>query len=102
MSGRSVCKEPFSDWKTLQLADLANFTQPWSISKQAFPEGVTLAIAFKNNDAEAPIALDVLEREYCRVTHQPYPIPEIVFARSWMLFRVSRWLVYIASNEAEY
>ncbi len=26
------------------------------------------------------------------MTNQPYPIPEMVFARSWMLFRVSRVL----------
>ena len=45
--------------------------------------------AFKNNAKDAPIELEVLEREYCRVTSQPYPIPEMVFARSWMLFRVS-------------
>ncbi|EIW54435.1 kinase-like protein [Trametes versicolor FP-101664 SS1] len=92
------------DWELCTLgsplADLANFTQPWSISKQAFPEGVTLAIAFKNNDAEAPIALDVLEREYCRVTHQPYPIPEIVFARSWMLFRSAIIMQGIAARYA--
>lgn len=36
----------------------------------------------------APISLEDLEREYCRLTTQPYPIEEMVFARSWMLFRV--------------
>lgn len=74
---------------TLQLADLANFTQPWSISPGSLPAGGTLTAAFKNNEAEAPIELEALEREYCRVSGQPYPIPEMVFARSWMLFRVS-------------
>ena len=47
-----------------------------------------MSAAFKDNDAEAPLRLEELEREYCRITGQPYPIPEMVFARSWMLFRV--------------
>ena len=72
-----------------QLADLANFTQPWAISPDSLPTGGALSAAFKNNVAQAPIALEEIEREYCRVTQQPYPIPEMVFARSWMLFRVS-------------
>ncbi|KAI0827964.1 kinase-like protein [Trametes gibbosa] len=92
------------DWELCTLgsplADLANFTQPWSISQNAFPKGVTLAVAFKNNTAEAPIALDALEREYCRVTHQPYPIPEMVFARSWILFRSAIIMQGIAARYA--
>jgi len=36
-----------------------------------------------------PIPLEVLEREYCRLTNQEYPIQEMSFARSWMLFRLS-------------
>lgn len=46
-------------------------------------------VGFKNQSKDVPIALEVLEREYCRLTKQPYPIPEMIFARSWMLFRVS-------------
>ena len=72
-----------------QLADLANFTQPWAIPADSFPDGVNVMAAFKNNVKDAPIAREELEQEYCRVTHQPYPIPEMVFAQSWMLFRVS-------------
>lgn len=45
-------------------------------------------VGFKNVQA-VPISLEELEREYCRLTTQPYPITEMVFARSWMLFRVS-------------
>lgn len=44
---------------------------------------------YKNTTLDVPIQLEDLEREYCRVTSQPYPIPEMVFVRSWMLFRVS-------------
>ena len=36
-----------------------------------------------------PIALADLEKEYCRLMKQPYPITEMVFVRSWMLFRVT-------------
>lgn len=43
---------------------------------------------FKNTTVDVPIALEDLEREYCRLTAQDYPMPEMVFTRSWMLFRV--------------
>ena len=43
---------------------------------------------FKNTTKDVPITLEELEREYCRLTNQPYPIIEMLFVRSWMLFRV--------------
>lgn len=54
-------------------------------------KGYSLVKGFKNatGDDAAPITKEELEQEYCKCTRQPYPIPEIVFARSWMLFRVS-------------
>ncbi|KAI0645215.1 kinase-like protein [Trametes meyenii] len=92
------------DWELCTLgsplADLANFTQPWSITKNKFPAGVSVATAFKDNDAEAPIPLEDLEREYCRVTQQTYPIPGMVFARSWMLFRTAVIMQGIAARHA--
>jgi len=36
-----------------------------------------------------PIPLEDLEREYCRLTGQAYPINEMTFVRSWMLFRLA-------------
>ena len=72
----------------VQLADLANLTQPWAVDPsvgQAVGPGAFLG--FKNTN-DAPCELEVLEREYCKLTEQPYPIPEMIFARSWMLFRV--------------
>jgi hypothetical protein len=45
---------------------------------------------FKGTSQDVPIALEDLEQEYCRLTNQPYPIREMVFVRSWMLFRVRR------------
>lgn len=75
----------------LQLQDLANLTQPWSIdpSRVTGPQGIQLLVGFKNTPDLEPVPLEELEREYCRLTGQPYPIPEMVFARSWALFRVS-------------
>lgn len=83
------------DWELCTLgsplADLANLTQPWSVDPSQIPEEyrVSLLRGFKNQTDDIPIDLETLEREYCRLTHQPYPITEMVFARSWMLFRLS-------------
>ena len=84
----------------MQLADLANFTQPWAIAPDSFPAGGALTAAFKNNERDAPIALEELEREYCRLMHQPYPLPGLVFARSWMLFRLAVIVQGIAARYA--
>lgn len=72
---------------SLKLADLANLTQPWAIDVKLVPKDTGL-VGFKNTTENIPIALEDLEREYCRLAKQPYPIKEMVFARSWMLFRV--------------
>jgi len=58
-------------------------------------DGTWNMTGFKNTTVDVPIPLEDLEKEYCRLTSQPYPIPEMVFVRSWMLFRVSleRFLV---------
>ncbi|KZT21074.1 kinase-like protein [Neolentinus lepideus HHB14362 ss-1] len=82
------------DWELCTLgsplADLANLTQPWSLDPKCFPEEyqTSLLEGFKNTK-DQPIELDALESEYCRLIAQPYPIPEMIFARSWMLFRLS-------------
>ena len=83
-------------WNFVKLADLANLTQPWCVDPAIFPPNAprfSLMVGFKNQTKDVPIPLETLEREYCNLTKQPYPIPEMVFARSWMLFRVSlaRW-----------
>ena len=73
-----------------QLADLANLTQQWTVNPSAAKgaDGIPMLIGFKGTDL-APVTLEELEREYCRLTKWPYPITEMVFARSWMLFRVN-------------
>lgn len=43
---------------------------------------------FKGTTNVVPISAAELEREYCRLTKSEFPIKEMPFARSWMLFRV--------------
>lgn len=53
------------------------------------PAGVNFSIrGFRNANVDVPIPLEDLEREYCHLTQQAYPIREMVFVRSWMFFRV--------------
>ncbi|KIK22711.1 hypothetical protein PISMIDRAFT_679912 [Pisolithus microcarpus 441] len=84
------------DWELCTLgsplADLANFTQPWSIDSKDVPEDLVkerhiFLTSFKNAAVDVPISLEELEREYCYLTNQTYPIKEMGFVRSWMLFR---------------
>jgi hypothetical protein len=60
-------------------------------------DGTWSMTGFKNTTVDVPIPLEDLEKEYCRLTSQPYPIPEMVFVRSWMLFRV-RLEIFFVSN----
>jgi len=78
------------------LADLANLTQPWSVDPASLSnadprlKGYPLIRGFNNTTEDVPpVTREELEREYCRCTNQPYPIVEMVFARSWMLFRLA-------------
>jgi len=73
---------------TFKLADLANFTLPWSIDSRNLPEGSAISLHGFKNTTQVPIPLEDLEREFCRLLEQPYPIAEMIFVRSWMLFRV--------------
>ncbi len=74
-------------------------TSPWSIDeKDVTDSGNALMVAFKNSKGIVPIALEDIETEYCRLMNLDYPIPEMAFVRSWMLFRVSTctlivWLI---------
>ncbi|KAJ7198594.1 kinase-like domain-containing protein [Mycena pura] len=81
------------DWELCTLgsplADLGNMSIPWSI--QSIQDGTqTFMRGFKGaSPEEMPVSLEDLEREYCRLTHQPYPIKESLFVRSWMIFRLA-------------
>lgn len=97
------------DWELCTLgsplADLANLTQPWAIDARHIPKNsiitqFTMIKSFKNATNDVPIPLEDLEREYCRLTNQPYPIKEMVFVRSWMLFRLAIIVQGIAARYA--
>ncbi|CCL99251.1 uncharacterized protein FIBRA_01266 [Fibroporia radiculosa] len=96
-ASEKVLKKP-----SMKLADLANLTQPWSIDPKIFqtPEFSSALVGFKNTTESGPVSLEELEREYCRLTKQPYPISEIVFARSWMFFRLAVIMQGIAARYA--
>ncbi|KZT72282.1 APH-domain-containing protein [Daedalea quercina L-15889] len=80
------------DWELCTLgsplADLANLTQPWAIDPVLLPSSESAMVGFKNVQ-DVPVPLEELEQEYCRLTSQVYPIKEMAFARSWMLFRLA-------------
>jgi hypothetical protein len=71
-------------------------TQPWVLDPKDVGQ---MMVGYKNSPTQ-PISLAGLEREYCRVTQQSYPIPEMEFARSWMLFRVRHHRHLISSLRA--
>ncbi|EAU91258.1 protein kinase subdomain-containing protein PKL/CAK/ACAD [Coprinopsis cinerea okayama7 len=81
------------DWELCTLgsplADLGNLTQPWAIDLKNLSDAPGFLRGFKNTTVDVPIPLEDLEREYCRLLKQPYPIVEMVFVRSWMLFRLA-------------
>lgn len=39
---------------------------------------------------DVPLTAEEVMREYCRVMNVPYPIREMTFVLSWMIFRVRR------------
>jgi len=81
-----------------QLADFGNLVQPWLIDTKDMPAESSTR-GFRNATADVPIPLEDLEREYCHLTKQAYPIPEMVYVHSWMFFRVkSNWKLYLYSH----
>ncbi|KAG7449720.1 kinase-like protein [Guyanagaster necrorhizus] len=95
------------DWELCTLgsplADFANLTQPWAINPADI--AITrhnLLVAFgAENQKDVPIPFEELEREYCRLMKQPCPIKELVFVRSWMLFRLAIIIQGIAARHAK-
>ncbi|KAH9944587.1 kinase-like protein [Amylocystis lapponica] len=82
------------DWELCTLgsplADLANLTQPWAMEPARIPREFVGMVGFKHaTTPDVAISLEALEREYCAHTRQAYPIVEMGFARSWMLFRLA-------------
>jgi aminoglycoside phosphotransferase (APT) family kinase protein len=89
------------DWELCTLgsplADLANFTQQWILDPT---ETGGYLVGYKNHPSTEPISLAELEREYCRIVRQPYPITEMGFARSWNLIRSAVIMQGIAARVA--
>jgi len=89
------------DWELCTLgsplADLANLTQLWVLGPD---ETGGLLAGYKNHPGTEPISLEELEREYCRIVRQPYPITEMGFARSWNLIRSAVIMQGIAARLA--
>ncbi|ESK97264.1 phosphotransferase enzyme family domain protein [Moniliophthora roreri MCA 2997] len=83
------------DWELCTLgsplADFANLTQPWGIDpKHIAPYNLPAysVKAFKNNPSkDVPISLEEMERLYCQLMEYEFPIKELVFVRSWNMFR---------------
>jgi hypothetical protein len=78
----------------LQLADLANLTQPWNVEPSLLPRDVdpskfSLMRTFKGLPPDRVAASrDELEAHFGALTGRPVPHADLVFARSWMFFRV--------------
>ncbi|KIY46186.1 kinase-like protein [Fistulina hepatica ATCC 64428] len=89
------------------LVDFANLTQPWLIdSKRMAEENPSVRsmpnvfVGFRGSANPEPISVEELEREYCHITKYTYPIREMTFVRSWMLFRLSIIAQGIAARHA--
>ncbi|KAF8633366.1 hypothetical protein AX17_004537 [Amanita inopinata Kibby_2008] len=81
------------DWELCTLgsplADLGNLTLPWSVDMKDIPESGFTLRGYKRETKDVPIALEDLEHEYCRLMGQLYPIKDMVFVRSWTLFKLA-------------
>ncbi|KIY68090.1 APH-domain-containing protein [Cylindrobasidium torrendii FP15055 ss-10] len=97
------------DWELCTLgsplADFANMTQPWGMSSRDIPGSkgkAGILATFKGEPASVvPIRFEVMEKEYCNLIRQPYPITELLFVRSWMMFRLAIILQGIAARNAQ-
>ncbi|KAJ3513985.1 hypothetical protein NLJ89_g2640 [Agrocybe chaxingu] len=95
------------DWELCTLgsplADLGNLTQPWAIDMKDLPsDGLMPFRGFKNTTVDVPIPLEDLEKEYCRLSGLPYPIPSIVFLAVISQGIAARYARRQASSEIAY
>lgn len=93
------------DWELCTLgsplADLANLLMPYNIGPDEIPPPSAFS-GFKGQPPDAvPCSLEELERAFCDGFGIPYPITEMVFANSWMLFRLSIISQGIAARYAQ-
>ncbi|KAI0034874.1 kinase-like domain-containing protein [Vararia minispora EC-137] len=96
------------DWELCTLgsplADLGNLTMPWSINwnEVGLPSEIPIATkGYKNSTEDSPISLRDIEQEYSRLMGLSYPIDDMIFVRSWMLFRLAIIAQGIAARYAK-
>ncbi|QRV98287.1 phosphotransferase enzyme family protein [Ceratobasidium sp. AG-Ba] len=92
------------DWELCTLgsplADLANLLMPFHVTSKEVPPPDAIT-GFKDlPPSEVPCSLEELERAFCTGFGVPYPIPEMVYANSWMFFRMAIILQGIAARYA--
>ncbi|KAJ8076698.1 hypothetical protein PM082_001121 [Marasmius tenuissimus] len=83
------------DWELCTLgsplADFANLTQPWSTDPKDVDKYMGYQpnrASFKNNTSrDVPITMEEMEKLYCQLMGYEYPIRELVFVKSWNMFR---------------
>ncbi|KEP51381.1 kinase subdomain protein PKL/CAK/ACAD protein [Rhizoctonia solani 123E] len=93
------------DWELCTLgsplADLANLIMPYHVDPAEVPPPNAIS-GFKGQPADAvPCSLEELERTFCDGFGIPYPITEMVFTNSWMMFRLSIISQGIAARYAQ-
>jgi len=81
------------DWELCTLgsplADLANLTLQFNMPvNDEAPDSLLFGFKGLPSD-EMPVTLDELYREYCRITGFQYPLIEMPYVSSWMIFRLS-------------
>ncbi|KAG8860095.1 hypothetical protein FRB96_004118 [Tulasnella sp. 330] len=81
------------DWELCTLgsplADLANLTQPFNIPYK-IESDYPLLVGFKGApEGQQVVTLDELHREYCKMTGFKYPLVEMPYVSSWMVFRLA-------------
>ncbi|CAE6342841.1 unnamed protein product [Rhizoctonia solani] len=84
-----------------QLADLANLLMPYHVDPAEVPPPSAIS-GFKGQPPDAvPCSLEELERTFFDGFGVTYPITEMVFANSWMMFRLSIISQGIAARYAQ-
>ncbi|KAJ1305957.1 hypothetical protein OPQ81_010673 [Rhizoctonia solani] len=93
------------DWELCTLgsplADLANLLMPYHIDPTEMPPPSAFSGLKGQPPEEVPCSLEELERTFCNEFGMPYPITDMVFVNSWMLFRLSIISQGIAARYAQ-
>lgn len=71
-----------------QLSDLGNLVLPFNFGPVFASKGYLSTGFVGASTYEAPISVEEIELEYCRVTRRDALGPDLVAVRSWMMFRV--------------